>query len=117
MPYAGVDIKEVWDFRLSRAAPVIVRGKEFWEIQIWAKDNPAYDPEKPETLAKPLEVISTDIKVEPGDEYDTAKVAACYELMYKVRDNYSLPDIEERKPLVAKINAANAALADLGAVE
>lgn len=106
--FRGVDIKEVWNFRLSTAVPQIMRvpGGN-WICQIWAKDNPDYDPEKPETLAKPLEEYDTGIPFEPGDAYDAAKVAKCHEWFYSRRDDYSLDNLELRKPVVAIIEDAN----------
>lgn len=116
MKLQGVNIREVWDFRLSTAVPQIDRSTGTWVVNIYSKTNPDYDPSKPETLAKPLESHDTGIKFVTGDEYDSKKVISCFEWLLKVRDKYSLDDIDERKPLVAKINAANAALAELGKV-
>lgn len=113
--FQGVDIKEVWDFRLSTAVPAIHNGGGTWVVEIWSKINPDYDPTDPSTLAKPLEIFDTGIVTTEGDEHDAEKYKVCYEWLYSVRDKYSLPAIEEMKPHVAKINAANAALAQLGA--
>lgn len=112
----GVHIREVWDFRLSNATPLIDRRRGTWVAQIWAKNNPDYDPNDPSTLAEPLEEYDTGIPVEKGDERDCAKVAKCYEWFKSVRDKYARDDIEELKPHVAKINQANAELAKRGAV-
>ncbi len=111
MKLQGKNIQEVWDYRLSTAVPVIDRRGGTWEVQIWAKSNPDYVEGQPP--AQPLEVHNTGIEAVEGDEYDTVKVKACYQWLKGVRDDYSLPDIEERKPHVAKINAANAALAEM----
>jgi len=105
--FEGKDIKEVWDYRLSKACPVIERG-ETWVVNIYSKSNKDFNGNH---VIEPLESYDTGIKSEPFDAQDTKKVARCYEWLYKVRDNYSLPDIEKRKPLVAKINAANKAAA------
>lgn len=111
----GKNIREVWDFRLSRAVPVIDRRGGTWVVQIWAKTNPDYNPKDPSTLARPLEVYDTGIPAEDGDEYNTDKVKVCYEWLKTVRDNYSLDDIEDRKPIVAQINEANDKLAAMNA--
>lgn len=111
--FKGENIKEVWDYRLSTAVPLITRTSGTWVVEIWAKENTPFTGD-PATLAKPLETFDTGIKAEPNDEHDTTKVTTCYEFLYKVRDQYALPNIEEMKPLVAKINAANIALAQLG---
>lgn len=115
LKYQGVNILEVWDFRLSKAIPIINRSGDTWMVEIYSKSNQDYDPDKPETCAMPLEAFDTGIPAVEGDERDTKKVASCYAWLRKVRDKYSLDDIEDRKPLVAKINAANQALAKLGA--
>ena len=112
----GVSIDEVWDYRLSNATPLIDRRGGTWVVQIWAKDNPDYDPSDPATLAKPLVEHDTGLKAEHGDQFDAAKIAVCYEWLLTVRDQYSRDDIEELKPLVAQINSVNAALAERGAV-
>ena len=115
MKIQGKDIREVWDFRLSSAVPQIDRRSGAWVVNIYSKTNPDYDPEDPTTLAAPLESHDTGIAFEEGDERDESKVIVCYEWLLTIRDKYTLPDIEERKPLVALINKANAALAALGA--
>ena len=114
--YEGKFITEVWDYRLSTATPLIDRRGGTWVVKIYAKDNPDYDPSKPETLSAPLEEFDTKLPHEPGDERDSAKLSVCYNWLRSVRDKYSRPDIEELKPIVAKINAANAELAKRGAI-
>lgn len=111
--FQGVDIKEVWDYRLSNAVPQIVR-KETWIVEVWNKENTPCNPEDPSTFAKPLETYDTGIMVEAGDEHDTSKIKMCYTWLMSVRDKYSRPDIEELKPIVKKINDANAELAMRG---
>jgi len=98
--FEGIDIKEVWDYRLSKAVPFIDRTSGTWVVKVYSKENPDYDGKN---LAQPLESYDTGIKSESGDQFDTEKVKKCYEWMYTVRDKYSLEDIEERKPQVAKI--------------
>ena len=111
--FQGIDIKEVWDYRLSSATPMIDRRGGTWVVHIYAKANADYDPANPESIAQPLESFDTEIPAEKGDTWDVEKVKVCYEWLYSVRDKYSLPNIEQMKPHVAKINAANKALADL----
>lgn len=115
MEFQGKNIREVWDFRLSSAVPVINRTSGTWVVEIWSKDNPDYDPKRPESAATPLEAYDTGIEAVEGDEFDSQKVGVCYQWLYTVRDKYALPNIEELKPHVAKINEANEALSKLGA--
>ncbi len=102
----GRNIREVWDFRLSTASPLIDRRGGTWVVQIWANEG----------SPQPLEEYDTGMPVEVNDQFDTKKLTVCYKWLLTVRDKYALPDIEERKPLVAQINAANAQLAQLGRV-
>jgi hypothetical protein len=106
--HKGIDIREVWNFRLSRGVPQIDRSSGTWVVKIFAKDNPDYDPSKPETIAQPLEVHDTGIIAVEGDQYDPSKVIPCFDWLRSVRDKYSLPHIEMRKPVVAMIEEANA---------
>lgn len=99
----GINIGEVWDYRLSTATPVLQNSGEFWRIEIHPKAN---------GTGVPLETIQTDIPCEKGDARDPVKVAKCFNLILGVRDKYSLPNIEELKPRVAKINAKAAMLAN-----
>ena len=110
----GIDIKEVFDYRLSTASVFIDRRSGAWVCVVASKNNP--DHVEGNEPAKPLETYDTGIKVTKGDAYDTAKIKVCFEWFLSIRDKYALPNIEELKPHVAKINAANKALADLGAV-
>lgn len=114
--YPGVNIREIWDYRLSSAVPCIDTTGGTWVAQVWRKENIPFDPANPEhTLATPLETYDTGIKTTLNDSKDCDKVSACYVWLITVRDKYSLPDIEERKPLVKKINQMNAQLAAIGA--
>ena len=110
------NIREVWDYRLSTAVPTIYRDSGTWVVKIYAKENPDYDPAKPEALAQPLAEHDTGIEAVEGDEYDPDKLRPCFEWLLSVRDEYALDDIEELKPIVKKINEANAKMAELGAV-
>ena len=99
--FAGIDIKEVWDYRLSSAVPQIMRNGGTWVVELWSKDN--------EGESEPLETYDTGIIAEMGDEYDVAKIKPCFVWMDTVRDKYALSNIEELKPLVAEVNAVTAA--------
>lgn len=101
----GVNIKEVWDYRLSTAVPTIYNSGKTWSVMINAKDN-----------GDLLAVYDTKIPCEHGDAYDHKKVKGCYEWLLTVHDMYSRDNIEELKPIVAKINALNAELAATAAV-
>lgn len=106
--FNGENVREVWDFRLSTAHPLLRNDiGDTWKVQIWANDNPDYDPEKPDVLAEPLEVYDTEIPIDKNDHHDTGKVAECFAWLHSVRDKYSRDHIELRKPVVALINAAN----------
>ena len=111
--FAGVNIREVWDFRLSTAVPHIDTRGGTWVVNICSRNNP--DSVDGKAVQAPLESFDTGIASEKGDSYDPAKVAACYDWLLSVRDKYSLDNIEELKPIVAKINAANARQVELAA--
>jgi hypothetical protein len=113
--FTGVDIKEVWNHRLSTAVPTINRDGATWVVEIWSKSNPDYVPGNEKTLAKPLEVFDTGIKSEVGDHHDPAKIAKCYEWLYTKRDAYAHQNIEALKPIVASIEAKTADLLQLNA--
>lgn len=100
--FNGVDMREVWDYRLSTAVPTIYR-RDTWQVEITSKGpNP-----------KPLAVHDTGIPVEPDDTHDREKISACYEWLYQQRDQFALPDIEERKPIVKRIHELAAQRAEL----
>ena len=109
--FQGENILEVWDWRLSKASPTFYREKT-WIIAIHANDSPDYDG----TPNSALEVYDTGIEVEENDIHDKEKLIVCYEWLYSVRDKYALDDIEERKPLVGKINQENLKLSQSGEV-
>lgn len=108
----GIDIREVWDYRLSTATPLIDRRSGTWVAQVWAKSNTDYDPANPAT---PLKEYDTGLLAESGDQFNADKLKVCYEWFLSVRDEFSRDDIEEIKPLVAQINEATAKLAQKGA--
>lgn len=100
------DIREVWDYRLSTAVPTIYnQDGENWRVEIHSKGE----------NNDVLEAHDTGIPSTPMDNWNDEALDACYAWLRTVRDKYSLPDIEERKPLVAAINKANAELNRLGA--
>lgn len=107
--FRGKHILEVWDFRLSVANPLIRNDiGDTWLVQLWANENPDYDPEYPSTLAEPLETYDTGIPFEVGDHWDVKKIKKCYEWLYSVRDKYAREHIELRKPVAKLINESNA---------
>jgi len=94
--YRGVQTREVWDFRLSTASPVLHNSGKTWRIDI----HPLVDG-----TGTPLESIETDIPVEKGEKGLIKGQAACFAILRTMRDKYSHPDIEELKPVAAAINA------------
>lgn len=102
--FAGVDIKEVWDWRLSTGNPILYCDGDTWVIRIWANKSP--DGES--TL---LQEIETEIP-STGGLHDHAAIGKCYETLYVIRDNFSRENIDILKPLVAKINSVNKKLAE-----
>jgi hypothetical protein len=109
----GVDIREIWNHRLSRAVPCIDRRGGTWVAQIWAKSNPDFKPG--DTPAVPLESFDTGVPAVVGDEHDREKICVCYDWLKSRREEYSLPNIEELKPLVAEIEVKNQELHALNA--
>lgn len=103
-----MEIRDVWDFRLSTASVMIDRRSGTWVVKIFSKNNPDYEPNIYDTLAKPLEEHDTGLPWEEGDEYDEAKLTVCYDWLRTVRDKYALPNIEQLKPKVKAINEKNA---------
>ena len=99
--HKGVNIEEVWDYRLSNATPVLHNSGEFWRVDI----HPVRDG-----TGEPLESHVTDIPCTKGDTHDPVKIAACYDWLRTVRDKYSRDDIDEIKPLIAKYRNAQAKL-------
>jgi len=93
--HAGVNILEVWDFRLSKSSPILYDTGEFWRVVINANDGSGV-----------LDEYITDVKT-TGNVHDPVGISACYDWLRTVRDKYSRDHIELRKPLVAEINAAN----------
>lgn len=107
----GKNTREVWDYRLSTASIYIDRRGGTWVCVIVSKSNPDYVEGAEPT--EPLETYDTGIEAVEDDEYDTAKVAACYEWFKSVRDKYSHPNIEQLKPMAAKANKLMAEYAEI----
>ena len=114
MKIEGINIKEVWDFRLSKASVYIDRRGGSWVCVVISKNNPDYIEGKEVTPV--LETYDTGIKATKNDLYDKEKLKVCFEWFKSVRDSYSLPNIEELKSIVSEINRLNEKLAAQGAV-
>ena len=93
--HAGVEIREVWDFRLSIGSPILFNKGKTWLVKIFANDGSGV-----------LDEYDTGVKT-TGDNFDCAAIAACYDWLRTVRDKFSREHLELRKPLVALINATN----------
>ncbi len=79
--FKGIDIKEVWDYRLSSATPLIYNTGKTWLVAIYSKGEEN----------EPLETHDTGIPCEKGDTYDKRKIIECFKWLYSVRDKYTLP--------------------------
>lgn len=97
----GIDIREVWDFRLSIASPILYVDGDTWVVKIYANDGGGL-----------LEEHDTGVE-STGDVHDTNGTKACFEWLYSVRDKYSRDHIELRKPVVKMINEANTKAASI----
>ena len=96
--FKGVEIREVFDFRLSKGAAFLFNSGEYWAVKIISNTSP---DGAAETLAE--HVTDVRAKVLPPE----VGVAACYAWLHSVRDNHERDNIELRKPVVALINASN----------
>ena len=96
--FKGVEIREVFDFRLSRGSVFLFNSGKNWVVQIISNTSP---DDGPEILAEHI----TDVRTGPGTDADGIK--ACYAWLHSVRDDFSRDNIELRKPVVALINASN----------
>ena len=97
--FKGVFIREVWDFRLSKAAPMLYNNGDTWIVKLHCN-----------ATGDVLEEHDTGISaVKDGvcDNWDREGINACYVWLYSVRDNYSRGHLKERKPVVKMINEAN----------
>lgn len=109
--FQGLNILEVWDFRLSTAVPVIDNSGPEWVVKIYLKQGPDFNPARPNQVTKPIREYRTGIMSEPGDALDAEKVAKCYEWLYTQRNDFARADIEILRPLVQALRDAEAALA------
>jgi len=103
--FLGINILEVWDFRLSIGSPILYADGEFWRVVVYAND-----PGDQERIV--LDEHVTDVKT-TGDPRDPEGVAACYKWLHSVRDTHSRDHIELRKPITKAINEANAKAASI----
>lgn len=94
--HKGEHIREVWDWRLSNACPMLFNGGETWVVKITANDGSGV-----------LEEHDTGYPTGEYNPHDKKAVAKCYDWLRTVRDKYSRDHIELRKPVVALINEAN----------
>lgn len=100
-------ITEVWDYRLSKAAPLLYTGmpeaEEGYDPETTGKNWVVCVYDKGERNT-PLEVHDTGIPFIKGDKQNWQEGHdACYAFLREVRDKYSLDQIEELKPHVAEI--------------
>ena len=96
--FKGADIREVFDFRLSKGAAFLFNSGEHWAVKIISNTSPNGEPD---ILAEHV----TDVQTGPGT--DGKGIAACYAWLHSVRDQFERDHIELRKPVVALINASN----------
>ena len=98
MKFEGKDINEVWDWRLSVGNPILYKDDDTgtWIIRIWAN--------RPDKGRKLLKEIDTKISTSGRD---ITAIKKCYQILYDIRDDYALPDIEEKKEVVKFINYKN----------
>jgi len=107
--FKGVDIREVWDWRLSVGAPILFNQGEFWVVKVFA--NQSLDGQC-SLLAEHTTKIKTIDDQGQRDAYDPAGVCACYAWLHSVRDKYKRPDFEQLLEPVAAINRENRRLAE-----
>ncbi len=105
-------ILEVWDYRLSLAQPMNYKGlpkipgmdEELWEA---AKDKWCAVVFSQGEKREALEIFNSGIKAEVHHTDDDMP-DSIYEFYRSVRDKYSRDNIEDLKPLVAKIRVLDA---------
>lgn len=100
--FPGVNIREVWDFRLSYACPYLFNQGETWVVKLIANDSP---DNKSNVLAE----YDTGV---PTSESGRKGIRACYNWLHRVRDDFSRDHIELRKPVVKLINDSNKHISD-----
>jgi len=76
----GENIKEVWDYRVSTATPIINTSTGNWVCEVWSQSD---------SNNQLLESFDTKIKVEPADHSDRAKLVVCFKWFKSVRDKYT----------------------------
>jgi hypothetical protein len=96
MDFKGIDIREVWDFRLSKGTPILYDTGKYYEVHICDNKNNS------NVLLKHITSVPTI-----NDPHDPVGPKACFEWLYTVRDQFSLDNLEIRKPVVKMINEAN----------
>ena len=96
--FKGEEIREVFDFRLSKGAAFLFNSGEHWTVKIISNTSP---DGAAETLAEHV----TDVHTKDGNQ--RAGMTACYAWLHSVRDQFERDHIELRKPVVALINASN----------
>ncbi len=94
------NILEVWDFRLSLGSPILYCDKKHWKVKVWA-NTPNLNEDK--TL---LAEYETDI-VSDNNPRNKEGINACYIWLKSIRDKFSRPNIELRKPVTNLINSTN----------
>lgn len=98
--HSGKDIREVWDWRLSSGSPILFNSGDTWIVKIFANDGSG--------LLKEHDTgIPTTDEDGRRNNHDQKAIAACYDWLRSVRDEYSRDNIDLRKPVVALINHAN----------
>jgi hypothetical protein len=104
--FEGVDIREVWDWRLSNGMAILYDDGPTWAVRVWANNPP--EGEVKQLLAEHVTDVATC-----GDPRDPEGVAACYEWLHSIRDDHARDNIELRKPVCAMIQGANTLAASL----
>jgi hypothetical protein len=101
--YEGKDIREVWDWRLSRGNPVLYNDGDTWVIRVYANSAPDGERVMLKEIVTEMPTVVNGVR----DVNDHAAIAKCYELLRAVRDEFSRDHIEDRKPVVKLINESN----------
>ncbi|MGD2065561.1 MAG: hypothetical protein PVI43_00140 [Candidatus Bathyarchaeota archaeon] len=101
--FNGTHIHEVWDSRLSKAAPTIYNPEGgTWFCRIHAHDGSGV-----------LAEYDTGIKVVPGDDDDRSAFKEIYAWLHSVRDEFSRDDIDEQKEILSLRRACDEELHSL----
>jgi len=98
--FKGEDIREVWDYRLSKGCPYLYCDAPYWIIRIWPNAVNRREPKKA------LIEYVTDIPA-TGNPHDRRAIILCYNWLYKVRDDYAKNNMNALKPAAAKIYDIN----------